>query len=163
MDPVRRSRTQIQNTMDRQELISRLSRYFDIRELVCDHTYKAFGQSAWDFLDTSLLECLLVLRTEILQRPIYVNTGGMTQRGLRCNMCQLVKEKKRVYLTMHSFGKAVDFTVQDMSAEAARREIIRAADRLPCPVRLEADVSWVHLDTRPCAQHSKDRAYVFHG
>lgn len=71
--------------------------YFDIQELVCRHVYEKFGDNAWQFFDNRLLETLLVIR-EKLGKPIYVNNwqvgGNVTQRGLRCNVCQLVAEKQ---------------------------------------------------------------------
>ena len=73
--------------------------YFDIQELVCRHVYEKFGDIAWQFFDNRLLETLLVIR-EKLGKPIYVNNwqvgGNLTQRGLRCNACQLVAEKTRL-------------------------------------------------------------------
>ena len=46
--------------MTRQEIIRQLKRYFDIRELVCSHTYQKFGENvSWQFLDTEALHTLL--------------------------------------------------------------------------------------------------------
>ena len=43
-------------------------------------------------------------------------------------------------------GKAIDFNVQGMSSEEARRLIKLHAPSFPCNVRLERGVSWVHFD-----------------
>ena len=59
---------------------------------------------------------------------------------MRCNLCPLVKSKKGVYVSAHITGNAIDFTCDDKTAEEIR-EII-----LPCKVRLEDGVSWVHID-----------------
>lgn len=73
-----------------------IKNYFNIKELVCKHVYNKFGEMAWTFFDPRLLETICVIR-EKLGKPITVNTwhsgGGLTQRGLRCNVCQLVAEK----------------------------------------------------------------------
>ena len=33
--------------MSRQEIIEKLSKYFDIQELVCPHTYQKFSDKSW--------------------------------------------------------------------------------------------------------------------
>lgn len=126
--------------------------YFGIKELVCPHVYETWGERAWQFLDEKILANLLFIR-EGIGKPIVVNNWAMggqyTQRGLRCNCCILCFEKtvlRKVYLTQHAFGKAVDFGVVGMEAEEVRLWIKTHASELPYPCRLEKDVSWVHLD-----------------
>lgn len=128
--------------------------YFDIKELVCKHVYDKFGERAWIFFDDRLLETLFVIR-DVIGKPIYVNNwsvgGNLTQRGLRCNVCALVAEKTRlekVYMSAHFQGIGVDFEVQGMSAQMVRDWIVKNQTILPYPVRLEKDVTWVHLDLR---------------
>lgn len=124
--------------------------YFHIKELVCPDVYNKFGEYAWNFLDDKLLETLYILRTEILKAPMTVNNwhikGSFSQRGLRCNRCQLVKSKSSVYMSSHILGKAVDFDAKGLSAEQARQMIKKNADKLPYPIRLEEGVNWVHID-----------------
>lgn len=132
--------------MNREEIIKELHKYFQISELVCEHTHSKWGERAWQFLDTNFLACLLIIRRDILQSPMVCNYGGSTQRGLRCNMCDLVKEKKNVYLSSHILGKAGDFTVKGMTAQDARLRIRNNAHLLPYPIRMEGGVSWLHFD-----------------
>ena len=99
--------------MPREEIIKQLKPYFDVKELVCNHIYSRFGEQSWMFLSTQLLHVLLCLRTDILRMPMHINTSTMHQRGMRCNLCPLVKAKPLL---------------------------------LPCKVRLEDGVSWVHID-----------------
>lgn len=135
--------------MTRDEIIRDLHRYFQIAELVCDHTHSRWGERSWQFLDTLFLECLLIIRRYILQVPMTCNHDGAHQRGLRCNMCELVKGKTRNYLSSHILGKAGDFTPKGMTAEQARQRIKANAHLLPCPIRLEAGVEWLHFDVLP--------------
>jgi hypothetical protein len=132
-------------------------KYFGIKELVCPHVYEKFGEKAWRFLDERLLENLDWIR-ENLDKPIVVNNwaqgGEYSQRGLRCTRCILVIEQvdlRKVYLSAHIFGKAVDFNVVGMTAEEVRQWIKAHAKDLPHPCRLEESVSWVHLDVMPTA------------
>lgn len=132
----------------------RLNNYFDIRELTCPHVYDKFREYAWNFFDPRLLDTLLVIREKI-GKPIYVNNwdmgGNFTQRGFRCNICPLVKEKtalEKLYVTAHNQGMGVDFDVKGMSAEEVRKWIVDNKIFLPHPIRLESDVNWVHLDVR---------------
>lgn len=129
------------------------SNYFSIKELVCKHVYDRYGEAAAMFIDDRLIATLNTIREKILCAPMTVNNwhlgGSFTQRGLRCNICALVKSKTdigRLYLSAHLLGKAVDCNVEGMTAEEARRLIIGHSERLPWPIRLEEGVSWVHLD-----------------
>ena len=135
--------------MTRNDIIRDLHKYFQVRELVCDHTFSKWGERSWQFLDTDYLHCLLIIRRDILQMPMVCNYDGANQRGLRCNRCELVKDKSSVYLSSHILGKAGDFTVQGLTAEQARRRIKEMQHLLPCAIRLEAGVSWLHFDTLP--------------
>ena len=135
--------------MTRSEIIKELHKYFQIRELVCEHTHSKWGERAWQFLDTDYLHVLLVLRRDILQVPMTCNHDDAYQRGLRCNMCEIVKEKDRNYLSSHVLGKAGDFTCKGLTAQQARERIKANAQLLPCNIRLEDKVSWLHFDVLP--------------
>lgn len=135
--------------MTRDELIRQLRNYFQVSELVCPHTHSKWGERSWQFLDTAYLENLLVIRRDILQAPMVCNHGAQLQRGLRCNRCELVSQKDAVYLSSHVLGKAGDFTVKGMTAQEARQRIKDNAHLLPHPLRMEADVSWLHFDVLP--------------
>ncbi len=138
--------------MTRNDILTAVKKYFSADELVCDHVYKKWGEQSWQFLDTDYLHALLVIRRDILDAPMTCNNGiTFTQRGLRCNVCELVKGKRNPYLSAHILGKAGDFTVSGMSAEQARQRIKASADLLPCNVRVEGGVSWLHIDVLPQA------------
>ena len=134
--------------MTREEILKEVKKFFDVNELVCDHTYAKWGEKSWQFLDTDLLHVLLILRRDIIKLPLYCNSKTQKQRGLRCNMCPEVKNKKAVYLSSHIFGKALDLNcgVPSMTAEKMRQLIKENADKLPCNVRIEGGVSWLHFD-----------------
>lgn len=139
--------------MKRIEIINELKKYFAVEELVCDHTYKKWGERAWQFLDTDYLHCLLIMRRDIIGQPMICNNhkAGLHQRGLRCNICEMVKSKTGVYLSSHLLGKAGDFTVKGMTAEEARQRIKENEALLPCNIRVEGGVSWLHFDVLPQA------------
>lgn len=139
------------DNMNRNDIIKELGSYFDIVELVCPHTYNKWKDRSWQFLDTAFLHNLLILRRDIIKQPMYCNNwdkqGQFSQRGLRCNICQIVKDKKDVYLSAHVLGKAGDFDVKSMTAEQARGLILDHQDMLPYPFRLEGKVGWLHFDS----------------
>jgi len=139
--------------MTRQELIQKIKEYFDLRELVCEHTYNAFGEKSWQFFDRDFLEMLLVLRRDIIAAPMTVNNwhlgGQFSQRGFRCNICQLTRSKtlkNQIYLTSHANGAAIDFDAKGMTAEHVRAKVKANAVKLPCNVRMESKVTWAHID-----------------
>lgn len=135
--------------INRDDIIRELHDFFQVSELVCEHTHARWGERSWQFLDTDYLHCLLVIRRDILQLPMVCNHDGATQRGLRCNRCDLVKDKSSVYLSSHILGKAGDFTVKGLTAQEARSWIRNMAHLLPCPIRLEDGVNWLHFDVLP--------------
>lgn len=138
--------------MERSEILKRVKKYFDIDELVCNHILSRFGEErAWDFLDTNALWVILLLRENILQAPMYCNNHkkGVYQRGMRCKMCALVKEKDYAYLSAHLLGKGFDFTVKGMTAEQARAKIKAMPFMFPCQIRMEKGVAWLHIDVMP--------------
>lgn len=128
--------------------------YFSIKELVCPHIYDKFREYAWQFFDPRLLETLLVIR-EVINRPIYVNNydsgGSFDERGYRCNICNIPKDKTRLeklYMSAHCQGMAVDFDVKGMTAQEVRDWLKSNQILLPYPIRCELDVNWVHIDVR---------------
>jgi len=146
----------------REEILAAIRPYFDIDELVCDHTLRRWGEQAWQFLDTDYLHCLLVIRRDILKKPMWCNGNTKKQRGLRCNRCQMVRDKTSVYLSSHVLGKAGDFSITGMTSEQARQKIKENADLLPCNIRMEKAVSWLHFDVLP--QYGvTQKVYEFNG
>ena len=135
--------------MNREQIIRELHRFFQVRELVCSHVFSKWGERSWQFLSTDYLHNLLVIRRDILQMPMVCNHDGAEQRGLRCNMCKMVKEKKAAYLSSHILGRAGDFSVQGLTAQEARSRIRAMQNLLPYPLRMEGGVSWLHIDTLP--------------
>lgn len=137
--------------------MSTIKDYFHIKELVCPHVYDKFREYAWQFFDPRLLETLLVIREKI-GTPIVVNNwangGQHTQRGLRCNIDPIPKEKtmlEKLYMSAHCQGMAVDFNVVGMSVADTHKWIKDNQILLPYPIRLESIESaptWIHLDLR---------------
>lgn len=146
--------------MEREETIRGLKRFFGVGELVCPHTFARWGEGSWRFLGTDYLSALLVVRRDILKRPMLCNGGQYTQRGLRCNRCALVRNKREVYLSAHVLGLAGDFDVDGMTAGEARDRIRERSWLLPCGVRLEDGVGWLHMDTLP-QEGARDKVYMF--
>lgn len=134
-----------------------IKRYFSIKELVCPHVYDKFREYAWNFFDPRLLETLLVIR-EKCGLPIVINNwakgGQHTQRGLRCNLDPIPKEKTRLeklYMSAHIQGMAVDFNIVGMSVSETHEWIKKNQIFLPHAVRIESIESaptWMHLDVR---------------
>lgn len=144
-----------------------IPQYFEVQELVCPHVCNKWGHNPnfiWSFFYPHLLETLDFLR-EKLGKPIFVNSwsigGSLSQRGLRCNLCDLVRSKtsmSKIYMSSHILGKACDFDVKEMNVAAVRNWIMLHASELPYPISLEDGVSWVHLDMR---EQGNKKIYLF--
>jgi hypothetical protein len=143
--------------MTEQEILKGIKQYFDIKELVGEATYTKWGERSWRFLDFRLLHTIYVIR-RALDKLMYANNwdigGDYDERGLRTNVQEILQDKtskKRLYLSAHVLGKALDFIVQGMTSEEVRNWIIANQHILPYKIRLEhkkdgKPISWVHLD-----------------
>ena len=145
--------------MTDKQILENVQKYFNIKEFVDGATFKRHGNRAWQFMDMRLLHTMFIIR-EAIGKPITINVGTSQQRGLRTNICRIVKKKTlegKLYLSAHTMGKAVDFDVKGMKAEEVRDWIIEHQSILPYNIRLEhkmfndkankkIPISWVHLD-----------------
>lgn len=125
-------------------------KYFKPYEIVSKTVYTIYKDESIKFMDNRLLETLDVIR-EILGVPLVINDwywgGKNQQRGLRENTCQIVKSKgNTLYLSSHCFGRAFDAVSAKMSAENMRKKIVDNAYKLPYPIRMESNVTWLHVD-----------------
>lgn len=137
-----------------------------VKEIVCPHVYSKWGDSALRFIDPNLRAVMDVIRNKILKRPININNGkSFTQRGLRCNCCQLVADKTKagkVYLSAHNLGKGLDFDCPGLTVQQVHDLIKKNEKLLPCKIRLESPIdapTWTHVDVMTEGQ--KDKVYVF--
>lgn len=149
--------------MERNKIISELSKYFKVKELVSNKVYTKYGETSWRFFDTEFLHTLLVLRRDILGVPLICNSGENQQRGLRENIAPMVWSKTNagvMYLSAHCLGKGCDLSSPKMTAEEMRKAIVLKASLLPYKVRIEKDVIWLHIDVM-CAPEQKEKVYFF--
>ena len=84
-----------------------------------------------------------------------INHGNATQRGMRCNICPIVKAKTTAYESAHCNGMGFDIIVIGMNAECARKIIKQNEDKLPYPIRLEEGVTWLHIDCYDLCNNNK--------
>ena len=125
-------------------------KYFKPYEVVSKTVYTRYRDESIQFMDNRLLETLDIIR-EILGVPLVINDwywgGNNQQRGLRENTCQIVKSKgSTLYLSAHCAGRAFDAVSAKMSAEQMRKKIVDNAYKLPYPIRMESNVTWLHVD-----------------
>lgn len=149
--------------MERNKIISELSKYFKVKELVSNNVYAKYGEASWKFFDTEFLHTLLVLRRDVLGVPLICNSGSNQQRGLRENIAPLVWSKTNagtMYLSAHCLGKGCDLSSPKMTAAEMRARIKEKAKLLPYKVRVEDDVTWLHIDIM-CEPTQKEKVYFF--
>ena len=156
--------------MERSEIITKLSKYFSIKELVSEEVYNKYRDDAWALFRTETLHCLLIIRIGI-GKSITVNNWSykkkyetkFDERGYRENLCDIVlkKTKRRIiYISGHVLGAAFDFTVKGMGAVDVRQWILKNENLFPCKIRLEnkmngEPINWVHFDTKYYERNSK--------
>ena len=137
------------------------------KELVCPHVYAKFGERSTKFMRKELLETMDVIRNQIVCAPIVINNGkNCTQRGFRCNICELVANKtkaNRLYVSAHMLGAALDFSSPKYTANQMRDMILKNQHLLPYKIRMESPIdapTWVHIDVL-CADDQKEKVYIF--
>ena len=83
--------------------------YFEIKELVSPIVYNQWGEQAWMFFDTDVLQDLDTIR-ETYGKAIMINNwkNNLTQCGLRSNLDPLVRGKNTLYLSTHIRGTGFD-------------------------------------------------------
>lgn len=142
-----------------------ITRYFAISEFIGPRVFNKYGSIAWRFFDPRLLLTMYILRMRLGNR-ITINTwrngGKFKERGLRINIGAIVMRMvklKKMYLSPHIRGAAVDFDVEDMSAGEVRLWILTNQHLFPFKIRLEAGTSWVHLDVDD--EPSNPKVYIF--
>ena len=127
----------------------KVSENFYLDEFIHPTVYKKFGKKSRWFIDERLITLIQYIRDRT-DKPITINTwydgGRFKERGLR-NPNTSTGAK----YSQHKFGKALDFTVQDMTAEEVRELILGEwkGDLIELGLTaIEAGVSWVHIDVR---------------
>jgi len=141
------------------------AKHFKIYEFVSPEVYKTFGDKAWQFIDPRLIETMDFFR-DVFGRPITINdwwwNGKFTQRGLRENICEIVKNKTlkdQLYLSAHLLGMGADWDLEGYDAKFTRMEIVNLSPSLPHPIRIEKNVDWIHTDVMVYKQ--KRNIYFF--
>ena len=137
------------------------------KELVCPHVWNRYGEKSIKFFRKEALETLDVIRNVIVCAPLIINNGStLTQRGLRCNICDLVAKKTKagkLYLTAHWFGAGFDISSPKYTANQLRDLILKNQDKLPYKIRIESPIdapTWVHFDVL-CDPNQKEKVYIF--
>jgi hypothetical protein len=130
-----------------------ISECFKAYELVDKTTYESFAVNEqykiFDLIDSGLLIALDWIKKNIAkEKKMIVNdwkwNGKFQWRGLRNKRCPEFREH-----SMHSFGRAIDFHIEGMSAKGVRKMIMDASEvkELFAIKRMEDGVNWVHIDS----------------
>jgi len=138
------------------------STHFSLEELVDRDTFGTLGEKAWELLHPKAIIALDGIR-EFFGLPVTVNNwvfgGTMQYRGYRPAHCGIGAPQ-----SYHRRGMAFDFDVKGLGAETVRERIVEAKDHplLHLIQRMEAEVSWVHVDIGKVPE-GKSRIYLFKG
>jgi len=73
----------------------------------------------------------------------YLWSGNRTQSGVRTKNSKYYSETSQ-----HSLGKAIDCVFGNYSTDEVREYILANQDEFPTIKRIEADVSWLHIDVK---------------
>lgn len=140
---------------------------FFSKKVIEQHGLRGGGiqNNIWRLMDFRIMWTMDQIR-KYYGVPVVVNTylwGGPSQyRGFRSNFHDLlnvdllmatniIKSHFSSFTSQHCFGRAMDFVIPGIEAEEVRQNILtnRRMDRYKYITAMEADVNWVHIDTRP--------------
>ena len=143
-------------------------KYFELHELLSPYAYKAEFYTSEEarergfwLMDEKLLITIDIIRGEIIKAPLICNTwymdGNRKYSGYREADCPV-----GVRNSQHKLGKAVDLVCYKYTAEQMRQMIIDNQHLLPYPIRMEADVDWLHIDVKGM-DYKKKKIVLFKG
>lgn len=122
------------------------NKYFTVDEIVSREVYELLGDEAIKLFDSKALKVLEDIR-EILGVPLICNNwmsgGNREYCGYREKTCNV-----GVPRSAHREGKAFDLISVKMDAAEMRKILKDNSDKLSCNVRIEDDVTWLHVDIR---------------
>jgi hypothetical protein len=131
-------------------------KWFKLYELLPPEIYKD-EEHGWNLIDDRLKDTIDFLR-ELFNTPLIINNwklnGSRKFSGFRPKTCTIGAK-----CSAHKQGMAADIISPKIAAFAMRKTIHLHKTSLPHPVRLEADVSWLHVDVRN--DGSKDKIIEF--
>jgi hypothetical protein len=127
------------------------TRHFKIHEIVCQHVFKKYSeQQLWSYFDERLLITIDFLGDQF--GTAYANNwfwgGDKSQRGYRCNLCQLIRESTdagQTNCSAHARAQAADLIFKNFTATQIRLWIGKNYQLLPFPIRVERNVDWLHI------------------
>ena len=129
-------------------------KYFKLQELVSPLVFNKYGEFAWAFFSENILRDLDKIRSRF-GSALTINTwlfgGNTTQCGFRCNFDKMVKDKRDLYCSAHTMGKAFDLHAYDnvklfgLIYKMIENKELSAIRRLES--RSKTHDNWVHADS----------------
>ena len=116
---------------------------FRVQEFVPQSLFLSYGENAIRYMDVRMLAVQARLR-EYIDSPMTINNWHRGGDRQWCGIRTFSSPYFRVG-SAHSWGMGTD-SIGDWDAEQVREDIILGRVQLPCPVRLEAGITWLHVD-----------------
>lgn len=118
-------------------------KHFHIQEFVDIDTFRRLGNRSYLVMDERILVMADKIR-EYFGKPMIINYAGRQYRGFR------PPQWLGTRYSQHRFGRAIDFTIDGLTAEEVRRTILanKCKDAFKQITAMEKNVSWVHVDIR---------------
>jgi uncharacterized protein YcbK (DUF882 family) len=124
--------------------------HFTIKEFVDPETYKVRGEQSIALIDWRMLWTMDMIR-EYFNKPITINNwhinGNREWSGIRYSNSPYYSQ-----YSQHSYGRAIDFLVQDIESSEVRKTIINnvneEAFKYITTVEDFEGMEWIHIDCR---------------
>ena len=123
------------------------SKYFHIHELVPPKIYKKYGDKAWRFIDSKIIQAIDKLKEVFNEGTMTINNyywnGDRQWSGLRTPDSPYYSPT-----SLHSMGRAIDAVFSKYDPEEVRQYIKGNIKQFDGIRGIEENISWVHIDTR---------------
>jgi hypothetical protein len=126
--------------------------FFTVEEFVPRRVFEEYGKQSWWFIDTRIVWTADAIR-DYFKKPFILNNwyrnGPYQYRGLRT-----IDSKDYSAMSQHSFGRALDGDVKDVSPDEVRQEIkSHSSDpHFRFITAVEESIDWLHVDCRTMGQ-----------
>jgi len=140
------------------------SKKFKIQELVPLSVYTQYKNNVnilWSLLDNRIILTIDMLQSEY--GTAYINTYLFTSNGSQYRGWRPFNLSIGAHLSQHKFGRAVDMTFENYTAESIRNDIIQNPFKEPFIyiTTLEMNIDWLHLSTQNYNKEQSGLNYIY--
>jgi len=141
-----------------------VSKNFDLEEFLPPEIYKQFGKNGLWFIDKRIIDLAQFYR-DYFDASVTINNWSYYKSGQHVFRERGYREpdsKTGASKSQHKFGRAFDCDIKGITADEARKEILKFEEEFMEMglTTLEMDVNWLHSDVRWTGKDKIFKIYI---